>query len=1508
MSERMPIALIGIGCRFPGGVTSVDAFWKLLVDGVDAITEIPPDRIDLEQFYDERPATPGRMMTRRGGFVGKLEDFDAMFFGIAPRDAERLDPQQRLLLETAWESLEDAGVDALALEGSTAGVFMGQWTSDFENRLFADVEAVDFPMTLGSGRYGAAARLSYALGLRGPSLSVDAACSSGLACVHLAVQSLRQGECGLALAGAANLILQPHIHIAYSQSRMMAPDGQCKFGDAGGDGYVRSEGIGVVVLKPLEAARRDGDRVYAVIHGSAVNNDGRSSGSMGRPSRIGQVELLQRAYADAGVPASAVGYIEAHGTGTRAGDPVELSALAEVLSPGRAADARAWVGSVKTNIGHTEATAGIAGLIKASLVLQHDLVPPSLHHHRPNPNIAWVDLPVAIPLQAQKLPVPAGRRLAGVSAYGIGGTNAHVVLEAAPAPDDAVLAIDEPSGHLLPLSARNDAALRELARRHADALASAAAPGLAPWCAAAAQRRSALELRAAFVAPDRDGMVDALRAFADGAAPAAAEGRVHEARPPGIVFVVPGQGAQWPGMARELMQRCASFRADLQACDAAMRPWADWSLVQELEAGSAFERIDQVQPVLVALAIAYARWLEARGIRPSAVVGHSMGEVAAACIAGVLSLEQAMRIVCRRSQLMSRTSGQGAMLLVDLSMAETELRVAAHAEALGVAVNNSPRSCVVSGSPPAIQRLMASLAEEGVFCRLVKVDVASHSPQMQPLADELAAELADLRPAQAALPIYSTVNAQREPGSTFDAAYWGRNLRQPVRFGEAIAAALADGHTVFVELSPHAVLSIAIQQNAQAAQREVAVLACGHREQADTSAALGMMGALWALGARPDWAALQGGPARHIDLPLYPWQRERHWVPQARPASTARQGLAALAPVPAEQLNWLNVLQWVPFDVSAEPAPTATGSAGAWLVVSSDEAAAQAVLASLGSAGLTAQSCAPQALAATLATGGLAGVLVLLNNEPGVAHQPLAVLQAMSGTPACTGARLWLATTGAQSVSGHLRPRVAVHAGAAWGTGRVLADEHPQQWGGMVDLDPEADHRARADQLVRHLLSDSDESQVAWRNGRRFALRLQPLGESGAEMLAPPWRPDGAYLVTGGLGDVGLRVAAGMVRAGARRLVLMGRHGLPAREQWQAADLDPLTAARVSAVRSLEAAGAAIHVIEADLGSAGDTERALRDYAAAAWPPIRGVVHAAGVLESQLALQVDRASFDRVLAPKLAGALHLDRLLPQLDCFIMFSSIIGVLGVAGTAAYAAANAGLDALAADRRARGLSALSLQWGPWEGLGMLGGSSGRSHMEGLRSQGVQGVSGDDGSRLFNALAGRSEASLAVVAMDWRAFGTRRSHALALVRGRSDTGSGELELASLSQRLQGLGPSERRAMLEPAVRHAVGAVLKLEPSRIDPRKGLGAMGLSSLMAMELRNRLEVVMGQPLSATLAWNYPNVEALVGFLAGSGAEGPVAATAAAALPAASSSLADVSALSDDEAARLLRKRR
>jgi acyl transferase domain-containing protein len=1509
--EQRDVALVGVGCRFPGGVVDVATFWQFLCAGRDAIGEIPADRMDIAAFFDPDPAVPGKMMVKRGGYLERIDEFDASFFGISPREADVLDPQQRLLLETAWEALEDAGQDAAKLANTRTGVFVGQWTSDFEGRLYAHPEAMDFYAVQGSGRYASSGRISYALGLRGPSLTLDTACSSSLVAVHLAARSIKSGECEVALAGAANVILQPHVSISYSQARMLARDGRCKFGDASGDGYVRSEGAAVLVLKSLARATADGDRIYAVIRGAAVSNDGSSSGSMGTPSQKGQEDVLRLAYEDAGVPPSRVAYVEAHGTGTRAGDPVELKAIAAVAGGGRTADRPLFVGSAKTNWGHTEAAAGMAGLIKASLVLHHRRIPPSLHHSAPNPLLTPAELALVIPGEVTPLPRDDGLGVAGVTALGISGTNAHVVLEEARSPPPSVEQLPfEPwaPAVFLPLSARSPQALRRLAALMAERIESPAAPAIGDICWTAVRRRTALSHRAAFAAESSAALVERLRDFAENGEVGAA---VFDHAAPKICFVCPGQGGQWTGMARQLMARHPSFLAALEECDRAASARVDYSIVAQLQTDPAqdayrLDEISVIQPVLVALAISYARLLAEFGVVPSAVVGHSMGEVAAAAIAGVIDIDRAMDIVCRRSALMQPASGQGAMAVVELPRSEAAKRLAGREGQVSVAASNSPRSCVISGDPEAVRQAMSELASDGVFCRAVKVDVASHSPQMERPAAALASELAGMSTSDDRLPIWSTVLGRRARGDELGAAYWGRNLREPVLFADALNGVLDADISIFVELGPHPILLHAVEQTAHARGAQATTVACGRREEGESAAFLSALGRLWTAGYPIAWDRVLPGAGRLVSLPLYPWQREKHWASIANRLSASSARNAPPAPRDEEALSWLYTQTW---KASHPPRLRVVPPTARFLVVGAEgqarSALQQAFAAASADAVVAPLSRLEHAVAAAAReTDALAGVLLLLPEGPEAPYLPVRALQALLKSDWRTPPRLWVVSRGAQAADPRGQERLSIDQSAAWGASRAIGEEHPDLWGGLVDLDPQASATGDAAVVVQHVFAADGEDQAAIRGGRRFVLRLEPRALDGsAEAFSA--RRDAAYLITGGLGDIGLHLARALAQCGARRLILLGRSETPPRDTWSAVDPNTAIGRRIAAVRALEADGVAIHLVVVDVGDESALRTFLDRYNAEAWPPIRGVIHAAGVVDDCLAHSISQSRFEALLSAKLRGAEHLDRLLPQLDFFALMSSMASFMPQSGQANYAAANAGLDALAQDRRSRGLPAVSIGWGAWEDSGLMKGGRGALKLAEVGRLGVRSMPPARSAGLFCLLCQSEEPTLAVLPIDWAAFkqarGARRDalfdDVMAAAAGEDAARPvGEAEASS----------SRSRDNLEQTVRKAVGAVLKIPLSRLDPRKPLGAMGLTSLMAIELRNLLETALARPLSATLAWNHPTIEALIDFLGADASKAPAVPVADSGSSAAAEvEMAAVADLSDEEALAALR---
>ncbi|MFJ4849313.1 SDR family NAD(P)-dependent oxidoreductase [Streptomyces sp. NPDC088733] len=890
-----PVAVIGMAGRFAGADT-VDELWALLRDGTDAITEIPADRYDVGPHYDPTPRTPGRTVSRWGGFVGQVTDFDAGFFGITPREADKTDPQQRLLLEVAHEALEDAGVPLSALAGSDTGVYIGQIGDDYWHVQRAARDRFDLYDMTGAGlRATTSGRLSFAFDLRGPSLTVDAACSSGLVAVHHAVQALRSGECRMAVAGAAHLLLQPDIGVAYSSAGMLAKDGRCKFGDASADGFVRSEGIAAVILKPLSQALADGDRVRAVLRGSAVGNDGRSGGYMVAPAVEGQRDVLVRAYADAGVDPADVDYVEAHGTGTPVGDPVELQALSEVLGTGRPTGRPALVGSVKTNIGHSEAAAGIAGLIKAVLCLEHRVVPASLHFHEPSPAVPWTTLPLTVATGSTPLPDTGRPALAGVNSFGISGTNAHVVLEEhvpAPAPADDP-AQERPE--LLTLSAATPEALKALAASVARFLAGedGRAHRLRDICHSAALHRSHFDSRLALPVSSHEEAVRALTAFTqDDPEPSLSWSEYTDpARRPSVAFVFPGQGSQWIGMGRELLDGEPVFARAMRMCDAAVRAETGWSVIDLLRNGreERLAELDVVQPTLWAMEIALAEVWRSWGVEPDVVIGHSMGESAAAYIAGALSIEDAAAVICRRSRIAKRLAGRGAMAVVALPADEAARALAGHEDTVSVAAANSPFSTLLAGDADALAEVLAALDTQGTPNRLVRVDFASHSPQTDALRDDLLDALKDLTPRRAVVPIHSTLLGEVVDGTGMDAGYWARNLREPVDFVGAVRRRLDTGDTVFIEMSPHPVLVNGVKETGRAAGRETTTAVGSlRRDEGERTALLAAAANLHTAGVPLDLAAVVDG-GRRVPLPTYPWQRTRHWTPA--PTAPARPRL-----------------------------------------------------------------------------------------------------------------------------------------------------------------------------------------------------------------------------------------------------------------------------------------------------------------------------------------------------------------------------------------------------------------------------------------------------------------------------------------------------------------------------------------------------------------------------------------------------------------------------------------
>ncbi|WP_335984373.1 type I polyketide synthase, partial [Streptomyces sp. CA2R106] len=1538
-----PIAVVGMACRFPGGATGPEELWELLAGGTDAIGTFPADRgWDLDAVYHPDMGHPGTSYTCEGGFVLDAGAFDPAFFGISPREALAMDPQQRLLLATSWEAFERAGIDPATLRGSQTGAFVGGYGSGYAEASLesaTDFDGVDGHLATGNATSVLSGRLSYTLGLEGPAVTMDTACSSSLVALHLAAQALRSGECTLSLAGGATVMATPDAFVGFSQARGLAADGRSKAFGAGADGMGMAEGVGMLVLERLSDARRNGHKVLAVVRGSAINQDGASNG-LTAPNGPSQQRVIRAALASARLSAADVDVVEAHGTGTRLGDPIEAQALLATYGQDRPADRPVLLGSVKSNIGHTQAAAGVAGVIKMVLALQHEQLPQTLYADEPSPHIDWSAGQVR--LLTESVPWPAGERprRAGVSSFGMSGTNAHVILEEAPAPDAA----PEPprTRTTPPLVSGADAWL--VSGRSAEALVAQAGrlrewvagrPGLEPadvaWSLAVT--RSAFEHRAVVVGGDRAALVGGLESLAAGVPSGAVVSGTARAvgRP---VFVFPGQGSQWVGMGRELASVSPVFAARLAECAAALAPYVEWSLHDVLagaEGAPALEAADVVQPALWAVMVSLAAVWEAAGVVPEAVVGHSQGEIAAATVAGMLSLEDGARVVALRSQSLKVLAGAGGMLSVSRSAGEVEERLGRFGESVALAAVNGPSAVVVSGEPAALEELKAEFEAEGVRARMVAVDYASHSAQVDRLEDEITSVLAGISPRRGRVPMVSAMTGETLSGEELDAGYWFRSLRATVHFDRAVRILAGEGQRFFVEVSPHPVLLGAMTESLEEVAQEAGPGAvpgalCGtlRRDDGGAGRVLTSLAEAYVHGAPVDWTAVLP-VAGTVELPTYAFRNRRFWpdslpVAEAGPKSTGSDASSAVeaefwAAVEGGDLNLLDetlvldggrpisevlpaLASWRRRELDRTVAAGWRYRTG-WTPVAEPDAAVLSatwlLVVPAGVEGEVRQRCA-DALAARGAQvevvevpSGVvdrAELAALLGEMAGAAEisgvlsllaldeAPLAEFPAVTAGLAATlglvqglgdagvGAPLWVATCGAVAAG---PGEVLAHPVQAqvWGLGRVVGMEHPERWGGLVDLPVELGDRAGV--RLAGVLAGCDENEVAIRTAGVLGRRMSRVPRRETRT---PWTPRGTALITGGTGAIAGHVARWLADRGAERLVLAGRSG-PAAEG---------IAARAA---ELAAAGTRVDVVSCDVSDRLPLS-GLLEWTGRSGSALSAVLHTAAVLDDGMLDGMRPARLQTALEVKAHGAALLDELTADLDldAFVLFSSAASTLGSAGQGNYAAANAYLDALAEHRRSRGLAGLAVAWGLWGGAGLA--QSNEAIRSRMRRLPMPPMDPQLAVRaLAESLAG-PEPVVTVMDVDWQQLAAgsgavdladqplvrdlpevRALAAVGLTAGTAPAGGAEGELA---RRVTGLAPAEQERVLTDVVRAEAAAVLGHSAADgVQARQVFRDLGFDSLTAVELRNRLNKASGLRLPATLVFDYPTPVELAAFL-------------------------------------------
>ena len=1525
-ARHEPIAIVGIGCRFPGGAEDPQAFWQRLQEGYDAITEVPAERWDVGAYYDPTPATPGKLYTRTGSFLAQVDQFDPQFFGISPREAINMDPQQRLLLEVCWEALEEAGYASQRLRGSATGVFVGVTANDYSGLCMqsGDIAELDVYFASGNPFHTMAGRVSYELGLQGPTMALDTACSSSLVAVHLACQSLRLGECDLALAGGVNLILSPEGTIVTCQARMLAPDGRCKTFDAAADGYVRGEGCGVVVLKRLGDAQAAGDTILALLLGSAINHGG-ASGGFTVPNGPAQQALLRQALQSARVSPEEIQYVEAHGTGTSLGDPIEVGALGAVFGPKRPPGQPLLVGSVKTNIGHLEAAAGIAGLIKVVLALDHEELPPHLHLHQPNPHIAWAEMPIEVPTVRRPWAVGRNRRVAGVSSFGVSGTNVHVIVAEAP-PCAPVQTDFERPMHLLRLAAKTEPALLTLAARYAQHLRTHPDLPLADVCFTANTGRLQAPFRAAVVAESPTQVAEKLEALAEGTA-----GLTRSVGPrtkvPKIVFLFTGQGAQYVGMGRQLYETAPVFRAALEECDALLRSLLGQPLLTVLYPASGMtsplDETAYTQPALFALEYALAQLWRSWGVEPTVVLGHSVGEYVAACVAGVMSVAEGLQLVATRGRLMQALSQDGDMVAVFADATRVAAACSSHAQEISIAAINGPESVVLSGRRQAVQQIAAVLAADGVRTQQLQVSHAFHSPLMEPMLDAFEAAAAQVAYRVPQVPLVSNVT-----GSVLtvapDAAYWRRQVRETVQFAAGVATAQAQDGEVWIEVGPSATL---LGLGRQCVPVGTGVWLPSLRPgRGEWSQLLTSLAQVYVHGGTVDWVGFDRDyRRRRVPMPTYPFQRQRYWVKQRATTSIRREQAAVTTPVmqllqeaklaelteslasagrlsapeiaglprilealsqqhqheatAAALREWLYELQWLAQPRRQPPVETVFSTPGMWLLLADrqgvghalatflEERGQRCVLVEAGTtyARLTTNrwqlnpTCPAdytQLLADVVDHGsiplkGVVHLWLLDTAEPDVLSDAtltaaqrvicgsvVPLIQQLVQYAGKQSPRLWVVTRDAVP-AGQTPTMRGVTQAPVWGLGKVIALEAPGVWGGLVDLTSDIESEEAAERLVAELAAADWEDLVAWRGDQRYVARLarcEPLVASRVPVSA-----ESTYLITGGLGGLGLQVADWLVTHGARYLVLVGRRGAA-------------TPAAQAAVQRLEAAGTQVMVAQADVADREAMRRLFADIQTSL-PLLRGVVHAAGISGDRelMALRAEEVEgFEAILDPKVRGTWVLHELTRHLalDFFVLFSSIAAVWGAKGQGYYAAANHFLDAFAHYRRRLGLPALSVNWGPWAGAGMA--------TEEFRTWIARlGITALQPAQAVEALGqllmtGRTQATVAQV--NWRTFKPvfeirRRRPLLEAIAEATDW---EVHAAAAQPQappsavvgqlaLEQYPPEERLALIELHVRDQIGRVLGHSSSEsLDIHQSLMELGLDSLMLIELKNWVE--------------------------------------------------------------------
>lgn len=1433
-----PIAIIGISMRLPGKIKNATDLWNRLINGIDCIEEIPANRWDKDALYDPNPNAPGKLYIKEGGFIEDIEYLDGSFFNISPIELESTDPQQRLLLEVTHEAFENAGIDVNSLIGSDTGVFIGIDNVDYEARQIRskDYKLISGYCYTGTGPTGASGRISYTMGLRGPCMTIDTACSSALTCTHVAMQALRNKDCTIAVVGAASIISEPDQSLNFCRLGALSPEARCKSFDDAANGYIRSEGVCAMIIKRLSDAQKEGDNILAIIKGSAVNQDGKSK-RLTAPSTVAQGMLHTAALKNAQLNHNDIDYIEAHGTGTKVGDPAEVRGLMFAYEKYRNKENPLIIGAIKSNIGHMECNAGMASMFKVIVGLQHNIIPKSIHFHTPNTLIDWENIPLIV----AKDNIPWKRksdqpRYAGISGFGATGSNAHVIIGDAPEnPLPSHKLSLRKDVFILPLSAKSEQALLDLAKSYSIFIQENTIP-LEDICAMAALRRAHFDLRQVFVATSKEAMIEQLTDFA--------QSNIYESKKKfdlkekiKTVFVFPGQGAQWFSMGKALMENEPVYKSAIEECSNVFSKYTNWNLIEEInkpELESRLSEIDIVQPVLVAVEIALASLWMSKGIFPDAVIGHSMGEVAAAYVAGNITLDDAARIIITRSKLMKNLSGKGAMGATDLREEEAIELLKGYEDKLAIAVLNSKNSLVLSGEPDALNEIFSKLESKERFNKKIKVDVASHSPQMDSIVDELAHQLSDIQPQNSTIQFYSTALDTIVEGAQLNTHYWTKNLRNTVRFGNAVQAVLTEAQVAFIEMSPHPLLQHALNENIQAANSNSVAIASYTRDKNELIEFHHNIGELYASGYNFDWKSIYPNIGTFVQLPNYAWQKERYWFDQEPDFMPLIKGVKKDIHANLYGFEWQTIQ------------PKISVSTKNILIIKDIYGYFENITQALKEKGCSVRIIDETENIPSDKTDLIIHLSSLNTNQDfslDIEHGILSLQRLIQHlNVAQQHPKICVITNGSFVLQQDKNTNL--NASMLTGILRTLENEHEEI--NFLQIDISNEIQAQELNQISHLVfAENTYKEIAIRENNIYASVIQQ-----QSILNKPKKihADKTYIVVGGTSGLGLTTVKWLVENKAKKIAVISRSGA----KGEAAKL----------LEQYKLDGIQITDIRADISNIETVENTF-----SAIQNIAGVFYAAGILDDGAFENLTKEQFENVIRTKAVGAWNVHTAVQSLplDFFVLYSSAAGIVGSAGQSNYNAANTFMDALAHFRRANNLTAISVNFGTIAEIGLAARQENRADR--LAEQGVTAIQPNDLFHYFDAVFLSDATQIMAMEIDFNKW-AQFNHAIlnnyfyskviqqkTIIENKEE--KSETKFASVD---------EYKKHIRDRIKLHISTATKLSIAKIKEDETFKSLGVDSLHALQLKNKLQDDFKTTLSVAAVWQYPTIQKLSDFIA------------------------------------------